>query len=398
MTGAGAGALLWRAMIENICGTDMTTRDFRLLSSKAVILYAMTALALTGCGSRPSPETLATVDTRGIPKLATEQVFAMTTRGRIKPDENMFDNSKAIDASYAAFTVSIPPNHKSSEVEWPGAKADPKKTFAIAGQKRLDQKEFIDAIDHADPNSRDIGIFVHGYNNSYQEALFRMAQMGHDANIPGAKIVFSWPSQAELAGYVADKEGATYSRDYLAQLLIEATKQRKTGEVYVFAHSMGCWLTVETLRQLKLAKRDDVLDKLKVVLASPDIDADVFRTQMQVIGKMKLPMTILVAPDDRALEVSKLLSASSQRLGALDVHNPQVLAAAERVGIQFIDISSVKPLDSTNHNRFADVAVLAPALRDEKKAGIKDAGAFVFNAAAATVSSPFRIVSGVLSQ
>jgi esterase/lipase superfamily enzyme len=119
---------------------------------------------------------------------------------------------------------------------------------------------------------------------------------------------------------------------------------------------------------------------------------------MTVIGKMKLPMTILVAPDDRALEVSKYLSASSQRVGALDVKNPDVIAAAQSVGIQFIDISSVQPLDSTNHNRFADVAVLAPALRDERKAGIKDAGAFVFNAAAATVSSPFRIVSGALSQ
>ncbi|MBB1248595.1 alpha/beta hydrolase [Rhizobium sp. G21] len=376
----------------------MTTRYFRPDLPKAVLALTLTAFALTGCGSRPSPETLANVDTRGIPKLATEQVFAMTTRGRTKPDANMFDNSKARDASYAEFTVSIPPNHRNSEVEWPGAKADPKKTFAVVGQKRLDQRDFIDAIDHADPKSRDIGIFVHGYNNSYQEALFRMAQMAHDANIPGAKVVFSWPSQAELAGYVADKESATYSRDYLAQFLTEATKRRKTGEVYVFAHSMGSWLTVEALRQLRLAKRDDVLDKLKVVLAAPDIDADVFRTQMQVIGRMKLPITILVAPDDRALEVSKFLSASSQRVGALDVKDPDVIAAARSVGIQFIDISSVKPLDSTNHNRFADVAVLAPALRDDRKAGLKDAGAFVFNAAADTVSSPFRIVSGVLSQ
>jgi esterase/lipase superfamily enzyme len=376
----------------------MTTRHFRPHLTKAVLALTITAFALTGCGSRPSPETLANVDTRDLPKLATEQVFAMTTRGRTKPDANMFDNSKARDASYAEFTVSIPPNHRMSEVEWPGAKADPKKTFAVVGQKRLDQREFVDAIDHADPNNRDIGIFVHGYNNSYQEALFRMAQMAHDANIPGAKVVFSWPSQAELAGYVADKESATYSRDYLAQFLTEATKRRKTGEVYVFAHSMGSWLTVEALRQLRLAKRDDVLDKLKVVLAAPDIDADVFRTQMQVIGRMKLPITILVAPDDRALEVSKFLSASSQRVGALNVKDPDVIAAAQSVGIQFIDISSVKPLDSTNHNRFADVAVLAPALRDDRKAGLKDAGAFVFNAAAATVSSPFRIVSGVLSQ
>jgi esterase/lipase superfamily enzyme len=355
-------------------------------------------LGVTGCTSRPSPETLLTTQPVAVAGLDTQHVLVMTTRGRIRADVNMFDNSMATDASYAEFTVSIPPNHKNSNVEWPGAKTDPKKTFAVVGQERLDKRQFIDVIDKAAANSREVGIFVHGYNNSYQEALFRMAQMGHDSRLKGTKIVFSWPSQAAISGYVADKEGATYSRDYLAELLIETTERRKAGEVNLFAHSMGCWLTVETLRQLKLSGRQDVLDKLNVILAAPDIDAQVFRAQMSVIGRMKHPMTILVSPDDRALEVSGILSARNVRVGALDVRDPNVMAAAERAGIQLVDISSVNPLDATRHNRFADVASLAPVLAEQKKAGLKRASAFVFDAAAATVSIPFRIVSSALNR
>ena len=54
----------------------------------------------------------------------------------------------------------------------------------------------------------------------------------------------------------------------------------------------------------------------------------------------------------------------------------------------------------TNHSRFADVAALYPALTAEsaKKKNLGNAGAFVFDAAAATISSPFRIVSGALKQ
>jgi len=81
------------------------------------------------------------------------------------------------------------------------------------------------------------------------------------------------------------------------------------------------------------------------------------------------------------------------------VHDPAVRKAAEDAGVQLVDISSIKSLDSSNHNRFADVAALAPALDNQpRKKGLGQAGAFIFDAAAATVSSPFRLVSGALSQ
>jgi esterase/lipase superfamily enzyme len=367
----------------------------RILKSTAAAILIALSVALTGCGSRPGPEVLSTVMT--VPNNADQvKVYAVTTRNRVDADSNIFDAGKATAANYAEFTVSIPPNHKPAQIEWPkGRKVNPAKDFAVTGQAVLSEQSFRDAV----PPSQKVGIFVHGYNYNFQESLFRLAQISHDAKLDRTPILFSWPSQAAVAGYVADKEAATYSRDYLAALLIEAAKGRSEGDIAVFGHSMGGWLVVETLRQLKLQGRDDVLSKLSVILAAPDIDEDVFRTQMAVVGKMKQPMTILVSSDDRALAVSKLISASNNRVGTLDVNDKRVQEAAIANGVTLVDISQVQPTDSAHHSRFVDLIGLYPSLSaSNDRNDLRKAGAFVFDAAGATISSPFRIVSGALAK
>jgi esterase/lipase superfamily enzyme len=363
-----------------------------------IVLILALAAGLAGCASRPGPAVLQTV--QSVPAARQIKVYAVTTRNRVTPGTNVYDASKAVNANYAELTVSIPPNHKPSEIEWPGRKIDPKKSFAVVGQSVLDRRTFLDDVNAGSGASGKIGVFVHGYNYNFQESLFRLAQISADGNIKATPVDFSWPSQGALAGYVADKESATYSRDYLADLMVELTKGKGPDNVYIFGHSMGGWLVMEALRQLKLEGRDDVLDRLSVILAAPDIDADVFRTQTHVIGRMKHPITILVASDDRALAVSKFISASTQRVGTLDVKDPTVQAAAVEAGIELIDISQIAPSDSAHHSRFVDAKLLLPALSAgaERKNGLGQAGAFVFDAAAATISSPFRIVSGVLKQ
>ena len=328
------------------------------------------------------------------------KVYAVTTRSRVKPDGNDFDAVKSTAANYAELTVSIPPTHKPGQIEWPkGRKPNPAKDFVVTGQSVLSDASFRQAIRPAGKPSRKISIFVHGYNTNFPEALYRLAQIAYDSKIDATPVLFSWPSQAAVAGYVADKESATYSRDYLAALMTEAVKDRAGEDVVVFGHSMGGWLVVEALRQLKLQGRDDVLSRLNVILAAPDIDEDVFRTQMAVIGKMKQPMTVLVSGDDRALAVSKVLSASTNRVGTLDVKDPKVQQAAIANGVVLIDISQVQPTDSARHNRFVDVVGLYPSLTaSNERADLRKAGAFVFDAAGATLSSPFRIVSGALNQ
>ncbi|UVC10125.1 alpha/beta fold hydrolase [Rhizobium sp. TH2] len=370
------------------------------VSNAGVILALIFMVSLAGCTSRPGPDVLNTVP--ALPGATQVKVFAVTTRTRMTPDTNAYDNGKSIDSNYAELNVSIPPGHKDSQIEWPkkGKKPNPKTDFAVISQAVLDREAFYAQVRAANPASKKVGVYVHGYNSNFQESVYRMAQMSADAKLTATPIAFSWPSQGELAGYVADKDSATYSRDYLVDLMKELTRDRAVGDVTIFGHSMGGWLVVEALRQLKLEGRQDVLVKLNVILAAPDIDSDLFRTQMAVIGKLPRPMIILVSKDDRALEASKILSYSTARVGRLDVDDPKVQAAAVEAGIVLVDITQLESTDSANHSRFADVAALYPALTAEsaKKQNLGNAGAFVFDAAAATISSPFRIVSGALKQ
>ena len=83
---------------------------------------------------------------------------------------------------------------------------------------------------------------------------------------------------------------------------------------------MGNYLTVETLRQMSI--RDHGLpSKIRdVMLASPDIDVDVFRREIAEIdaSPRTTEFTLFVARDDKALGLSSFLARDSTRLGALN--------------------------------------------------------------------------------
>jgi esterase/lipase superfamily enzyme len=84
------------------------------------------------------------------------------------------------------------------------------------------------------------------------------------------------------------------------------------------AHSMGTWLAMESLRQMAI--RDGrVAPKIdNVILASPDIDVDVFARQWTEMGEHRPKFTIFVSQDDRALAASRFISGDVQRLGQIN--------------------------------------------------------------------------------
>ena len=83
-----------------------------------------------------------------VPDNADEvKVYAVTTRNRVRADSNIFDAGKATAPNYAEFTVSIPPNHKPAQIEWPkGRRANPAKDFAVTGQSVLSEQSFRAAV------------------------------------------------------------------------------------------------------------------------------------------------------------------------------------------------------------------------------------------------------------
>ncbi|WP_279483792.1 alpha/beta hydrolase [Aureimonas sp. SK2] len=301
---------------------------------------------------------------------------------------------------YEELTVSVPPGHQPGNIEWTEAAArNPAKSFVVTRRRTLDEEAFRRAVALRSGGNGTTGIFVHGYNYTLTEAVFRVAQLSADATSVRVPILFSWPSEAAVAGYVADRDAVTYARDDLARLLGIVGELRTKGRIFLVGHSMGGWLVMESLRQLRLEGRDRLVDRFEVALAAPDIDVDVFRRQIAVVGALDPPLTILVAKDDRALAVSQRLSGGRQRVGSVDVDDPHLEEVARRADIRIIDISSVEPSDGTRHDRFVRFATLQSremATEGSPLGSIGRAGAYVFNTAGAAVASPFTLAGRAL--
>jgi esterase/lipase superfamily enzyme len=208
-----------------------------------------------------------------------------------------------------------------------------------------------------------------------------MTQLQADAKIDGIPVLFAWPSQGQVTGYETDKAAALGSREQLAALLTMLAASPEVGDILLVAHSMGGMLTMETLRLLRSERKNQVLARLnRVVLAAPDIDAQVFRGQVEAIGPLKPPLLALVSKDDRALRFSTLLGGTGVvRAGAIDVDNPIVQEAALRAKVQVVDISRLASHDDMHHDQFVSVAVLYSRLQHTAQPYRTSAGTFVFN-------------------
>jgi esterase/lipase superfamily enzyme len=356
------------------------------------------ATSLAACSARPGPELLS--PTASTPSARVVTVYVATTRARQTADSNVFTNKHSLELNYAAFKIAIPPAHRVGHIEWPTFAPDPTLTFATVQQEVIDKRTFEQLIAARSSPRTPVKatVFVHGFNTNFQEALFRLAQMTADADVAGVPILFAWPSEAKLTGYVADKDAVAASRDQLAEVLTMLAGDSAVADVTVIGHSMGAWQTVEALRQLRLAHKDAVISRLRIVLASPDIDVDVFRTQMAVIGPLSPPMTVLVSRDDIALSVASFIAGERPRLGMIDVDDPRIQEAAVKAKLEIVDVSSVKAPDRMNHERYASLALLYPRLAaaDADGSGLRRAGVFVFNAVGATISSPFTLAGSAI--
>ena len=80
-------------------------------------VITLLAFVLLGCASRPGPEVLTPV--AASPGVKTLQIYVATTRERESPSENVFTANRASALNFAKFAVSIPPDHKSGNIEMP---------------------------------------------------------------------------------------------------------------------------------------------------------------------------------------------------------------------------------------------------------------------------------------
>lgn len=270
-------------------------------------------LVLAGCAARGdfvlAPEGMHT----GTP----ETIFVGTTRA---PDGETFGYGRSGEPSFLRYDIGIPSEREPGELKWPPRtrKPDGKRDFLVLDQRLFGSaKEFGTALREAMRvrGQRDAVIYVHGFNNTMAEGVYRVAQMHHDLKVPGVAVHYAWPSRGSALGYVHDRDSVLFGRSGLVSL-INQVEAAGTNEIIIIAHSMGAFLTMEGLRQMVLKDGPGALDRIKgVVLIAPDLDLDVFRAQARDIGKLPEPFVIFGSSQDRVLNISATLSGTGDRLG-----------------------------------------------------------------------------------
>ena len=364
----------------------------------AALLAAMAA----GCAS-PSEGVLVPVSAAAAPGAAQVDMLAATTRQRSADPGVVFNGERGDAVSFEEIAVSIPPNRAVGSVQWPrpGA-ADPSRDFAAVSLTALSPRDVAAWVGRHAAKSGRVLVFVHGYNTRFESSVFNFAQFVHDMGTDAAPVLFSWPSRGRLIDYNYDRESANFSRSDLASLLSTAAKSPNVKDIVVVAHSMGAWLTVEALRQIALEHGRVPAKISNLILASPDLDIDVFRRQVAEMGPDRPLITIFVSRHDRALALSSLIAGGVTRVGAVDLTRPENVAELESApGIVVLDLSALQTSDRLNHSKFATSPDVVRLLGDRLIAGQQIGAADIGAGAAAqavgnVVAAPIVLFTGVL--
>lgn len=341
-----------------------------MMKSRFAIVAVLMVL-LIGC-TRP-PEIVG-VDNAEIPvasvtKATRAKIFMATTREASEVTGAFFSAERAPMLSLTSVVVSIPPSHKTGNIERPKSlPPDPSREFAIVepviyGGERAFIAELNRELAKRAPEDRQILFFVHGYNNSVTDALLRLAQFAEDTDFNGVSVLFSWASAARVSRYVYDLNSALVARRSLlesARILLESN----THGLNIFAYSMGAFLTVEAIIQAQIYGSYNTQRKLEnVMLAAPDIDLDLFRAQLRYLPTESKNFFVFTSRNDRVLGFSSRISGGVERVGAADA------AELAQLGVTVIDLSEVDDSAAGGHAKFAGspevVALIGGSLQQQ---------------------------------
>lgn len=375
------------------------------LRSPALTRRRFAALAASAAAAACSPRGVMTVAAPPPGLDGAEMRLLVATARQETPEQPIFTRGRA-EPTYGVFDVWVPPDRAVGSVTFPTKQPPDFATdFVTTAARRLaDEDAFVRALNRRlaeNPRYQGkVNVFVHGYNTSFAEGLYRHAQLQHDYGDKTAGVHFSWPSAASAKGYVYDRESVLYSRDALESLLA-AIGRSNAREINLVAHSMGAFLMMETLRVMARTGHDRFFAKAEaVLLLSPDIEIDVFRKEAPPVLARGLPIFVVVSTRDRALLISMVIRAErTPRLGAV--------ASAEEIGldeITVIDLSDVDAGGGMGHFAIARSPELIEMLKglrnqgidvleSERKNGILSAGIAVIQGGADILKAPLEAMS-----
>jgi esterase/lipase superfamily enzyme len=184
---------------------------------------------------------------------------------------------------------------------------------------------------------RDLLLFIHGFDNTFADALTRAAfnrQWLAESQAPGADttvIAFCWPSQGRIVdfpapqgAYLADQHMARNSGLHLMAFFtalqpLLATARAAGRRVTVLAHSMGNLALQAAVENWFLHGNGDVALFDRAVLAAGDCAFDAFdqpdRARLSGLDRLARRVAVYYSHADDVLKISMVVNLGAQRLG-----------------------------------------------------------------------------------
>jgi esterase/lipase superfamily enzyme len=225
--------------------------------------------------------------------------------------------------------VNVPSQHAVGSLD-AGIQGSSDKYFQMRALSEFQNNEILDRLKSS--GSKEIILFVHGFNVQFEEAIYRSAQMKYDLKFQGEVISFSWPAggmDESLLGQLFIK--AIYEENFLnavnSRIYFQSFLKSLIGldkKIHLIVHSMGHQLVLPVVAQLAQSEKNPFLGEL--ILNAPDFDRDEFRTISSDLIRSSERITLYCSPGDNALIASAKVNAKPRvgmctRLQGIDVIN-----------------------------------------------------------------------------
>ncbi|WP_294537141.1 alpha/beta hydrolase [uncultured Rhodoblastus sp.] len=371
-------------------------------------------LGLASCNGPEGYLIPAPSDARAPGTSHVEMVVA-TTRERVESPAFLFGGGRAEDLAFADMVVSIPPDARRQigEVQYPQKlPANPLVDFVTLKAEIVSRERAGAAFSRMlrESHKKEALVFVHGFNTSFENAVYSFAQILHDSRAyeDVAPVLFTWPSKGKVFAYGYDRDSSTYSRDALEKLLRRIQDDPQVETISILAHSMGNWVTLEAVRQMAI--RDGrLIPKIKLImLADADVDVGIARQQINTLGPERPHIVLFVSENDRALAASRDFW-EEPRLGAIDPNVEPFRTMLEQENLSVINMTHMPSHDFFGHGKFSSdprvVELIGRSLASgqaltDSRVGLgarimmttAGAASSVGNAAGLAISAPLSIV------
>jgi esterase/lipase superfamily enzyme len=196
-------------------------------------------------------------------------------------------------------------------------------------------------------------IFVHGFYVTFDNALYRTAQIAYDLSPDGrpfgTAFLYSWPSAGNASAYIYDEESARFSVPHLQAFMRTVIDKTGVENVHIIAHSMGNVALIGALQEM--ARTETKAKVNQIILAAPDFDKVEFETALVGVGRMAKGVTLYASQGDNALALARKVRGGSPRAGeSREPPGPAVVT-----GIDTIDVSAISTaVFSWGHDSYAD--------------------------------------------